>query len=243
MDNITSMRTMNSTSPFNPIESVMKNNKMPLAGVFFLLCFPLVVSPSHAQGVLIGPSTRNGSFEDGIVPPWNAAFTLMHNPAFASDGNWYASIQSDFIRPVLAGQNLVPNPNEGLVFLLSFDARVGTPGLDNIAPSISARTPEGTSLSASVVPIATSPLSTSDWQTHQYRLQLPAAWDSAGITFLLSFSKAQPLGGITHTAYLDNVVLQQIPEPTPLAFLLFGGLFLAARLLKSRYSRPNEMRT
>lgn len=199
----------------------------------------LIVSAAlstSGQGILIDPSTRNGSFENGVLTPWGSGHDVqvLHNAAFASEGAYYASFQSSGVLPVGMGQNLAPNPNEGLMFLLNFDARMDTPGLDGVAPSMSARTPEGASLSASVTTIAAPPLSTSSWQSYQYQLQLPANWGSSGVHLGISFSKNQPLGGITHITYLDNVILQQIPEPC--AFALFGlGAFLcAAGLLRSR---------
>lgn len=195
--------------------------------------FVLAVSTAaaaFAQGILIGPSIRNGGFEDGVVSPWNTAASVLQDPVFASEGSWYASLQSAFVRPVWAVQNLHPDPADGLVFMLSFDARVGIPGLDVVAPSMDARTPEGASLRASVTPIMVPPLSDATWQNYLYQLEMPASWNISGITFGISFSKNHPLGGVPHTAYLDNVVLQQIPEPGMLALGLCGGtLWLAAR--------------
>jgi hypothetical protein len=97
---------------------------------------------------------------------------------------------------------------------------------------MSARTLEGAPLSASLITISAPPLSTSAWQSYQYQLQMPASWDNAGITFGISFSKNQALGGITHITYLDNVVLQQVPEPSTLALLGCGGVLLAGHPLR-----------
>lgn len=196
-----------------------------------------VASLALGQSILIDSTTRNGSFEDGVLPPWNAGFSVLQDPGFASEGIWYASVQTVLIRPILGIQNLDPNPNAGLMFLLSFDARMDTPGLDIVAPSMSARTPEGAPLSAGVTTIAAPPLSTSAWQSYQYELLMPESWDNAGITFGISFNKDQPLGGITHIAYLDNVVLIQVPEPSSLALLACGGALLAACLLRHGWKR------
>lgn len=201
-----------------------------------LLSALTVASCSFAQGTLIGPSTRNGSFENGALTPWGSGHDVrvLHDPAFASQGAYYASFQSALVRPVLMGQNLNPNPNEGLLFLLNFDARMDTPGLDIVTPLIGGRTPGGDSLSASVTAIAAPPLSTSAWQTYQYQLQMPAEWDNAGITLGISFSSNEPLGGITHIAYLDNVILQQIPEPSATVLVGLGAGYFAARQRRGR---------
>jgi len=187
-----------------------------------------LVSSSYAQSVLIGPSTRNGSFEDGLLAPWTARFSVIQDASFASEGTWYASAQGAFI-PVVGGQTLTADQNHGLRFLLSFDARIDTPGLDVVTPSMSARTPAGVPLRATVSTIATPPLSTSAWQRYEYQLQMPANWNNAGIDFVISFSKNEPVNGITHIAYLDNVILQQIPEPSALLLAVCGGAFLAWR--------------
>jgi hypothetical protein len=200
-----------------------------------LLVLPVGLS-GYAQGTLIGPSTLNGSFEDGILAPWRSGHDVqvLDDPAFASDGDYYASFQSSAVLPVLAGQNLQPEPGDGLTFMLSFDARVGIPGLDMVSLFMSARTPEGASLSASLIPITAPPLSASAWHSYEYQLLMPGAWGASGVTFGISFSNKQPLGGVTHYAYLDNVVLQQIPEPSVFALFGLSAFLWAAGLLRSR---------
>ena len=191
---------------------------------FSIMLFSL---SSHAQGVLIGPSTRNGSFEDGMLTPWVSGAQVQHNAGFASDGAYYASFQSSLVRPISAVQNLLPNPSDGLTFMVSFDARMDSPGLNTVSSWMGARTPGGAPLSATVITILAPPLSASVWQTYQYELQMPAGWGAAGVTFGINFSNDQPLGGVTHTAFLDNVNLTQIPEPSALALVALGSLFAA----------------
>jgi hypothetical protein len=186
-----------------------------------LLVLPVGLS-GYAQGTLINSTTRNGSFEDGVAGPWSGYLTVMEDASFATDGDWYATIDST-VRPALTVQNLTPNPNAGLTFSLSFDARMGNPGYNLVSTMMSARTPAGASLSASVIPISAPTLTTAVWQTYQYELQMPASWDSAGITFSIAFNNDQPLNGIPHYGYLDNIVLQQIPEPSELALFGLGG--------------------
>jgi hypothetical protein len=206
-------------------------------------CLPLLATaPSAiAQGPLIGPFARNGDFEDGVLSPWAGsfgAFGVAEDPSFASHGNWFAVAESAFALSLFATQNLAPNPEHGLVFVLSFDARVGEPGYTSVSTRMDGRTPQGTSLTASISPIMVPPLSSSAWQTYQYRLEMSEAWDMAGVIFAITFSKAEPLGGITHFAYLDNVVLQQIPEPGVLALLALGG----ALLVGARVHTPTRVR-
>jgi len=199
--------------------------------------FLLIISaalPALGQGILIDSITRNGSFEAGVLAPWGSGHDVqvLQDAVFASDGDYYASFQSSSVRPVLAGQTLLPNPGDGLLFLLSFDARLGTPGLDVVSPSLGGRTPEGQPLDATVTPLVAPPLIASAWQRYEYELQLPTNWDSAGIHLGISFNKNQALGGITHITYLDNVVLQQVPEPSTLALLFCGSVLLAGHWLR-----------
>jgi len=200
-----------------------------------LLIAASLASAALGQGVLIGLSTRNGSFENGALPPWSGyGSQLSQDPLFASEGTYYVSLQSSGVLPVSIGQRLSPSSDAGLRFLLTFDARVEEPSLNLVSVLMSGRTPEGNPLSASVVPIAAPPLSTSAWQRYEYQLRMPESWDASGFTFGISFSKNQPLGGVTHYAYLDNVVLTQIPEPSALALVGIGGLLLAGTRLCRR---------
>ena len=202
-------------------------------------CASLLFATSAAlaalgQSTLIGPSTRNGSFEDGSLPPWSGYnVQVLYDAVFASDGDYYASFQSSSVLPVSMGQNLSPSLEAGLLFVLTFDARVEAPSLDLVSVFMSGRTPDGDPLKATVVPITTPPLSVSAWQSYEYQLLLPGAWDAAGVTLGISFSNNQPLGGVTHYAYLDNVVLTQVPEPS--AWVLLGiGLVFVGRTVRNR---------
>jgi hypothetical protein len=201
--------------------------------VHLLLVLPFAVS-GYAQGTLINSTIRNGSFEDGVLAPWGGYPTITHDASFASDGEYYATYASSLVLPVSGGENLLPNPDDGFLFILSFDARIGTPGLDVVSPSMSARTPEGASLSASLIPLTSPPLSASAWHSYEYQLLMPGAWGASGVSFGISFSKNQPLGGVTHYAYLDNVILQQIPEPSVFGLSGLGTVLWAAGLLRSR---------
>jgi hypothetical protein len=216
----------------------MRTRKSNLIGCASLL-FPLAVaSTSFAQIIIIDSSTRNGSFEEGVFSPWKAAqdSQVIHDPAFNSHGDYYASIQSSLIRPVSIVQNLALDPSHGLGFILSFDARIGSPGLDVVAVGMAARTLEGAAISAIVTPILVPALSSEEWQSFAYELEIPAAWNTAGITFSISFSKNVPLDGISHFGYLDNVVLQQVPEPATWTLLAGGlcGVVAGIRLFRKR---------
>ncbi len=195
--------------------------------IYFLAL--MATASAFGQGTLIGPSTRNGSFEDGVASPWFGDVTGVQDPTFASQGDWFAIVQST-IRPASLIQRVPANPNGGLTFLLAFDARIGTSGFNLVSAKMSTRTMDGSPLSASVTPVIVPPLVASAWQTYQIQLQLPGNWDSSDINFSILFSKNEPLGGTTHFGYLDNIILQQIPEPSTLPLLGLGGFFFAVKV-------------
>jgi len=108
-----------------------------------LLSALTVVSFGFAQGTLIGPSTRNGSFEDGTLLPWFGNFSVAQDSSFATQGSWYALVQSSVVFSPDIGQNLTPDPNSGLLFLLTFDARIGNPGYPLLTTTMDGRSPGG----------------------------------------------------------------------------------------------------
>jgi hypothetical protein len=214
------------------------SSSLPAGALAILL---VAVASVYAQTTLIGPFTRNGSFEDGGLSPWVGSFNnfgVEADGAFASHGDWFAVAQSGVTLSPGISQNLHPDAAAGLLFLLSFDARTGTPGYTSVGCRMSARTSGGEPVSAVVTPLVVPPLSSVGWRTYQYQLQMPSAWDASGIGFAIAFSTQEPLGGTLHSSFLDNVVLQQIPEPS--AGVLFAlGL---GGLLTLRRSKQNPQR-
>src|SRR5207247_8691268 len=80
-----------------------------------------------SQGTLIGPSTLNGSFESGIASPWSG-IEVAHDPAFASQGDWFAVLQSATTPTArdICFQFLSANPSSGLTFITTFVASSGS---------------------------------------------------------------------------------------------------------------------
>ena len=193
----------------------------------------IVVSSGFSQGTLIGPTILNGSFEDGTLPPWFGDFTTAEDSGFATQGSWFALVENSVVFSPAVAQNLTPNPSSGLHFLLTFNARIGDPGYASLTTTMNGRTQGGAALSAAVTPIAAPPLNVSTWQSYQYELQMPEAWDANGFTFAIRFSRTST-DGVMRTAYLDSVVLQQIPEPSVFALSASGAFLCAARLLRRR---------
>lgn len=184
---------------------------------------------------LIGSSVRNGSFESGVASPWGMGprDSVVQDATFASHGEWYAtlsqvasSIFTNLLTTVRseAWQFIPVNPSDGPIFLLSFDARAGSPGYDQVYGSV-----EGASRTVVASPL----LRADDWVRYEFRFAFSPAEMQSRTTIRLSilFYNTNGIVGTTYTGYLDNVVLQQIPEPVVSALLGLGGglLFWAVR--------------
>ena len=73
--------------------------------------------------------------------------------------------------------------------------------------------------------------------TGQYEtaFQFPQSWDGGGDFIVdMLFTKQGAIVGTTYTSYIDNVVLQQIPEPSTPALCFCGALLFAAWLTKPK---------
>lgn len=207
-----------------------------------IVSFVLSAAMTLAQGtMLIGPSTRNGSFEDGVASPWRDV-QAINGPLFASDGSWYGVSQDTAngqtaragASQILSADSSLPaNPANGLIFILTFDARNGAVGFDTVYGYINAWNADGTAVRPSANSITSPPLASSGWVAYETVFQFPETWDGGGNFIVgIQFTKQGAVIATTYTGYLDNIVLQQIPEPSSLALLGCGGLLLAGRLLR-----------
>jgi hypothetical protein len=205
------------------------------------LLVSLIVTTPFVQGdtILVGPSTRNGSFEDGVLSPWSAAVndaSVLNDSSFASDGDWCARLSeaatSSSVRPSIF-LTLNANRTDGLDFLLTLDARNGATAFSGLRVFFAAQNSD-TSYAFATNSFLT-PIS-DEWQAFALDFRLPEAWDGGGNLYLgLQYENQSAVVGLTYSGYLDNVLLQQIPEPSELAlFSLGGGLLFAAWLRKRK---------
>jgi hypothetical protein len=179
-------------------------------------------SSTHAAVTLIGPNTFNGSFESGAPSPWEGGLQVINDPLFASDGSYYATLQATGLisgaARQIAFQFLPASRSDGITFSVSFDARIGATGFDNL----------GVELLGSVeTPVTFTTLGSAGWQTFHTEFHMPDSWSGGNISLQLLFSKSNGTSGTTYTAFLDNIVLQQIPEPSVASFVCVGGIVLA----------------
>ena len=185
--------------------------------------------PVCGQGVvtLVGPSVRNGSFEDGLPSPWGGVSIVTLDASFASHGEWFADLSETANGSVArtdSWQYIAVNSQNGRTFTLTFDARIGAVGFDSIAASIS-----DFFLVADQTLIAFPALGSNGWASYHMNFAFPESWDGENIRLSIRFTKSGAIPSTTYTGYLDNVVLAQVPEPSTLALAGLGGLCLFAR--------------
>ena len=207
---------------------------------YVMIFLASVAMTSSGQITLIDPSTRNGGFEDGVTSPWGLVNSVGQNGIFASQGDWYG-IVSALANVATARtdsyQNISTSPLGGRSFLLTFDARIGSTGFESVFASIISQN----SLGIYVPPLATllssPPLTTNAWATYQKLFMFPDVWDGNIIRLDIAFRNPNASVGTTYIGYLDNVRLQQIPEPSSLILLGLGGSFLFSRLARKSRSK------
>jgi hypothetical protein len=202
-----------------------------LIGMRNLICIALLALNSINCGLaavtLIGPNLLNGSFESGVAAPWSGSPQVVRDPTFASDGSWYALVQASGSGTARNGpfQFFPTSKENGLTFSLDFDARVGATPFTALDIEFFGRNANG-SIIPSVEPIMEfTSLSDSQWQTYHAVFHLPDAWDGTQAQLSFLFERRDAVSGITYSGYLDNIVLQQIPEPSVIVLLTAGLLF------------------
>jgi hypothetical protein len=185
------------------------------------------VTSGSAAVPLIGPNLRNGSFESGAAVPWLGSPQVLQDPSFASDGSWYALVQASGSGTARNGpfQFFPTSKENGLTFSLDFDGRVGATPFTALDIEFFGRNANG-GIIPSVEPIVEfTSLSDSQWQTYHAVFHLPDAWDGTQAQLGFLFERRDAVSGITYSGYLDNIVLQQIPEPSMIVLLTAGLLF------------------
>jgi large exoprotein involved in heme utilization and adhesion len=199
-------------------------------------------TPLFSQGTfLIGPSIRNGSFEDGVLLPWTTPggnANTVQDFNFASHGEWYAVVSEtaagSIVRPSIF-LRLNADRSDGLTFSLTLDARNGMFAFEGIRVFFVARNSDASYAFTENLFFSLPP---TQWQDIQAQFQLPDAWDGGGnITLGLQFENYSASTGTTYAGYLDNIVLQQIPEPSVVSLLLAGAgalIYARHRTIKKR---------
>jgi hypothetical protein len=199
------------------------------AHLIFVTCF-FLASSTRAAVTLISSNILNGSFESGSASPWQGGVQVIHDPGFASDGSYYASLQatasSSGAARQIAFQFLPANQSDGTAFSVSFDARIGATGFDSLEVDL---------LGSVETPVTFTALRSSEWSTFHTEFHLPDSWSGGNISLQLLFEKSGGTSGTTYIGFLDNIVLQQIPEPSAASFVLHAGFVVAlGRLLFGR---------
>ncbi len=193
-----------------------------------LSLFTLFGGVSHAV-VLIDATTRNGSFETGQWDPWDFYNNvLVNNASFASDGAYYAKLETTVGRKLIS-QTLSIDKNNGSIFLFHVDARNGINPFGTIQFMLGGRTYSGQNVGATLNVFSIPPSAASDWVTFSGTATFEsAAWqalDPATIGVSIQFTKIGA-GSELYQGFFDNITLQQVPEPASLSFLAVGAIAL-----------------
>ncbi len=210
-----------------------------------LICVAIIAVNSVNCGVgavtLIGPSLRNGSFESGVAAPWSGGPQVLEDPAFASDGSWFALVQATGSGTARNGpfQFFPTSIDNGLTFSVDFDARVGATPFTELDVEFFGRNADGNIIPSVEPQTRFTTLSDSQWQTYHTTFHLPSTWDGTQVQLGFLYVRSGAVSGTTYSGYLDNIVLQQIPEPSMVALLATAGL-LFWHYQRARRMRPDR---
>gem|GEM_PF-1590322 len=187
--------------------------------------FGLIIGSAEADTVLIDNSSRNGGFESGTATPWGGVSVVLDS-SFAHTGDYYG--QASGTRGDVF-QFLPVSNADGHDFSFSFWARIpAADGFTSLSVSLS---DTGFSNNATVTPLMEPSLSSAEWRFFSYSLSTPSGWNDSGNS---KISIAFPNSPGTRFAYLDDVTLTQVPEPSSVVLILSA---LAASMGLSRGRR------
>jgi hypothetical protein len=126
-------------------------------------------------------------------------------------------------------QSLPTSKGNGLAFSVDFDARVGATPFTELDIEFFGRNSDGNIIPSVEPETRFTTFSDSQWQTYHTTFHLPDAWDGSQVQLSLLYVRSGAVSGITYSGYLDNIVLQQIPEPSIVVLLIVGILSRACR--------------
>ncbi|HBG26507.1 MAG: hypothetical protein A2Y10_00925 [Planctomycetes bacterium GWF2_41_51] len=187
--------------------------------------------------ILIDQNTRNGSFETGQWDPWGSGNALVNDVSFASNGSYYAKLETITGRDGIGQRNFSIDKNAGPIFAFSVDVRNGINPFDKLDISVSGRTYNGEYIygveynrfeipaeasNTWVTITGTETFNVADWQE----------LDINTLVFSIGFSKTNWVSGELLQGFLDNIVLTQIPEPASCLIMTISGLCVILRRRK-----------
>ena len=182
--------------------------------------------------VIIDATANNGSFETGDLAPWRPAFVQVSNstgetyasniikvvkdPAFASKGNCYLSLQATGDPKGALNCARVDLPNiqgidleKGRNFVLSWDSRNGEKVFATPIVEFLALTKNGVVMAKAEM-IAETPAVADKWVTRSVKLVMPDTLkEFNSIHLRIGFAMHPTEAGATYQGFIDNITLTQ----------------------------------
>ena len=169
----------------------------------------MVTYESLAGMIFIDANYNNGSFESGVISPWDDG-TVVSNADFAADGTCYAQTIPDLSRAEIY-QFLPGGPADGWYFVLGFRVRNGSPGYPVISASLSAQRQNGSFINAAVLQSNTPPVTAGEWSGFSYIFAFDEGLgDSLSTKVSIWFDD----GETNSAAFVDSVSLVALPAKT-----------------------------
>ena len=190
--------------------------------ITFSLTFGAIPS-SIAATTIIDGAARNGGFESGAASPWGG-LSVVTDATIARSGSSYGYASGNRVDVF----QFIPISNaNGLEFALTFWARIpDSDGFDSLSVSFS---DTGFSKNATVTTLSEPSFSSSEWRKFEYQFTTPNNWDDSGNSKL---SIKFPNSASSRIAFLDDVNLTQIPEPSSVLTLSIAAILLLTQRIR-----------
>lgn len=204
-----------------------------MSGFTRILLVLLLVHLAGGAGaaVLIDSAVSNGSFEGGGFGDWytSGSSAVVRDGAFASDGEYYAEVAGKATAPFthqLLVHHFSASKTDGLIFLFQADVRNGSMPFDTVGISLDGWAGGREVLRPQVQMIQSPDLTAGEWGRYigiaRFSESEWEAFNPTLVSFGIVFSKQNAIWGTRYQAFVDNLRLEQVPEPGAAGLVALG---------------------